>query len=162
MYSCWDETSDGAAKSRARVADELGGHSPFQLFEELFTDEIMEHIQRETLRYALEIKNDVLFSMDKSELRAFIGILIFSGYVKMPSERLYWSEAVDMQANRLVREAMTRSRYVKIKQCLHVQNDNGRKPGATDRGFKFRPLIKILNKVSLNLASTKRTWLSTR
>ena len=145
MYSCWDETSDGAAKSRARVADQLGGHSPVQLFEELFTDEIMEHIQRETLRYALEIKNDVLFSMDKSELRAFIGILIFSGYVKMPSERMYWSEAVDMQANRLVREAMTRSRYVKIKQCLHVQNNNGRKPGDTDRGFKVRPLIKMLN-----------------
>ncbi|KAF0308538.1 PiggyBac transposable element-derived protein 2 [Amphibalanus amphitrite] len=105
----------------------------------------MEHIQRETLRYALEIKNDSLFSLDASELRVFIGILIFSGYVKLPSERMYWSEAVDVHANRLVREAMTRGTYMKIKRYLHVQNNNGRRPGDTDRGFKVRPLISMLN-----------------
>lgn len=144
-YSSCGEMPDTAAKSRAGIADKLGGHSPVQLFEEVLTEEIMEHIQRETLRYALEIKNDSLFSMDLNELRVFIGILIFSGYVRMPSERMYWSEAVDMQANRLVREAMTRSSYHKIKQYLHVQDNNGRKPGDTDRGFKVRPLIKMLN-----------------
>ena len=104
--------SEGAAKSRASIADQLGGHTPVQLFEELLTDEVMEHIQRETIRYALEIKNGTLFSTSVDELRIFIGILIFSGYVKMPSERLFWSEANDMQANKIVREAMTRGTYV--------------------------------------------------
>ena len=144
-YSSWSDVSGTAAASRAHVVDQLGSHSPVQLFEELFTDDILEHIQRETLRYALEIKNDSLFSIDLNELRVFIGILIFSGYVKMPSERMYWSEAVDLQANKLVREAMTRGSYQKIKQYLHVQNNNGRKVGDTDRGFKVRPLIEMLN-----------------
>ena len=49
----------------------------------------MEHIQREAFRYALEIQNDPLFSIDNNEMRAFIGILIFSGNGTMPRERLY-------------------------------------------------------------------------
>ena len=36
--------------------------------------------------------------------------------------------------------------YMKIKQYLHVQDNNSRKPGNADRGFKIRPLIDMLNK----------------
>ena len=50
-----------------------------------------------------------------------------------------------MQTNKLVREAMTRCTYVKIKQCLHKQNNNSQKPGDTERGFKVRSLIMTLN-----------------
>ena len=74
-------------------------------------------------------------------------MLLYSGYSQLPSERMYWSEAVDMQ-HAIIRNAMPRSRYMKIKSYLHVQ-DNSKMSGPQsqlqDRAFKVRPLLDLLN-----------------
>lgn len=45
------------------------------------------------------MKNDPLFSLEDHEPKAFIGFLIYSGYVTLPSEPLYWSDADDVAQN---------------------------------------------------------------
>ena len=35
-------------------------------------------------------------SIDNSTLHAFIGILILSGYNQLPSNKMYWKEALDV------------------------------------------------------------------
>ena len=57
---------------------------------------------------------------------------------------MYWSKDDDL-ARPIVRQAMTRSDYLKIKSYLHVQ-DNNKQQKTKDRGFKVRPLLDIINK----------------
>ena len=83
-------------------------------------------------------------SLSDQELKAFIGILLYSGYSPLPSERMYWSNDDDL-SRPIVRQAMTRSEYLKIKSYLHVQ-DNNKQKESKDRGFKVRPLIEMINK----------------
>ena len=130
----WDAASDSSlCGSRQKITDSLSGSTPVEIFEELLTPEIFQHIRTETLRYALD---DPLFSMDDSELKAFIGILVFSGYVTIPSEKLYWSESEDL-AQDIVRKAMPRSKYMKIKQYLHVHCP-GQQKAANQHGQRFQ------------------------
>ncbi|KAG8234996.1 hypothetical protein J437_LFUL013876 [Ladona fulva] len=48
--------------------------------------------------------------------KIFLGILIFSGYHTLPSERDYWSDQEDLGVP-LVRDAMSRNTYLEIKIC---------------------------------------------
>lgn len=123
---------------------QYGVHTPVQLFEQIFNDDMFELIQVETLRYAKDVKNNQLFSMSVNELKAFIGVLIYSGYCKLPSEKLYWSEADDVNFP-IVRKAITKTKYMKIKSYLHVQDNSKLQRGTSDRGFKVRPLLDLVN-----------------
>ena len=147
QYSAWRETSNAAAESRQALADQLGSKTAVEIFELLFNDTVIQHILSETLRYAHDVKNDPQFNLHESELKAFLGVLLYSGYCKLPSERMYWSEAPDSQ-HPIIRNAMSRGRYMKIKSYLHVQ-DNSKLPAGQsqlqDRGFKVRPLLDLLN-----------------
>ncbi|KAF0302665.1 PiggyBac transposable element-derived protein 3 [Amphibalanus amphitrite] len=74
------------------------------------------------------------------ELKAFIGILLYSGYNTFPSEQMYWSKDDDL-ARPIVRQAMTRSDYLKIKSYLHVQDNNivtARKTVASSDGYCYK------------------------
>ena len=70
--------------------------SPLELFEKLMNPSIYEHIVKETVRYASSCKNMCDFTFSVDELKTFIGILLFSGYHKVPSERDYWSSEEDL------------------------------------------------------------------
>lgn len=136
--------SNQTEKLKAKLHEKLGGHTPVDIFEDIFTEDIFALIKRETIRYAHTVKNDPLFSLEDHELKAFIGFLIYSGYVTLPSERLYWSDADDVGQN-IVKQALSRNKYLKIKAYLHVQDNNSRPEDCTDKGFKVRPLIDMLN-----------------
>ena len=142
-YNGWLKMSDTAEETRQQIAGELRGKTAVEVFEKIFTPEVFELIQTETLRYAKEVKNDQLFSLSDARLKGFIGILLYSGYNPLPSERMYWSTDDDL-SRPIVRQAMTRAEYLKIKTHLHVQNnDNPNK--LNDRAFKIRPLMNIIN-----------------
>ena len=135
-YTKLPEKTDGADRRLQALKEKLEGASPMQLFEEMFSSEMYEHIIKETLRYASATKNDPLFSMTTAERKTFIGILLLSGYRQLPSERHYWSLEDDLGVES-VRRAMTRSRYLKIKAYLHFQNNETSSTHQNDRGFKI-------------------------
>ena len=61
--------------------------SPIEIFEKLFSHEIYDLIVEETILYTKNFKNDYDFYITKEDIKIFIGILIFSGYHTLPSER---------------------------------------------------------------------------
>ena len=68
----------------------------------------------------------------------FIGILLFSGYHTVPSERQYWSSDDDLGVE-LVKKCMPKNRFCEIKQNLHL-NDNSKSQNQKDKIYKIRPL----------------------
>ena len=73
---------------------------------------------QQTLTYALQ-KNDPLFTLEFNEIKTFMGILLFSGYYKLPQQNMYWEQSPDAGIP-LVYNAMTRQKFKTIKQYLHV------------------------------------------
>lgn len=129
-------------KKVENLKEQLGSLTPLQIFEKILPESILEHIRDETIRYARCTKNDQDFSLDVAELKVFIGILLFSGYHQVPSERMYWSRDDDLGVE-IIRNAMARNRYIKIKAMLHFANND--KLDKTDRLFKIRPLVNKIN-----------------
>lgn len=125
------------------VAD-LQGVSEIQIFEHFISDDFLNAILTETIRYANNVKNNMEFDVSITELKVLIGFLIFSGYHSLPSERDYWSEDEDLMVP-LVRKAMSRNRYQEIKSMLHFANNAEANDHKEDRGYKVRILIDKLN-----------------
>lgn len=80
-----------------------------------------------------------LFQVSVDELKVFLGILLLSGYVPLPSYRMYWQSSPDTH-NPLVAGAMTRDRFEAIKNNIHFAHD----PTDNDRFWKLRPLMRHL------------------
>lgn len=75
-------------------ASELVGFNEVQVFEKLFDSDVRDLIVNQTILYAGQ-KNQHNFSFNEEDLRAFIGILLFSGYHSVAREVLYWKQAAD-------------------------------------------------------------------
>ena len=65
-----------------------GGLTPFEIFFLFFDDEVVNLVLEFTLKYASD-NNRHSFSLQKEELLGFVGILLLSGYHKLPQTRLY-------------------------------------------------------------------------
>lgn len=128
---------------KLRLQDKYECYTPVQLFEEIFNFEIVDLLVKETVRYAAENKNDHRFVLSAIEVKQFIGILLLSGYNSRPSERHYWSNSEDLGVD-IVKQCMTRDRFLKIKQYLHFQNNNLADDNKGDKLFKVRPLFTLV------------------
>lgn len=143
LYSVFQSTPDQTfvEERRANVLDILKDMTPVKIFELLIDDEVLELIASESTIYAGQNnRHDTIFT--KEELRKFLGILIFTGYHKLPSERSYWSVDEDLGVA-LVSDCMSRNRFLEIKRNLHFA-DNSMATSSTDKMFKIRPLCDIL------------------
>lgn len=100
--------------------------------------------KRKALRYSLTVINDPLFSFKNHERKAFTCYPIYFSYVAIPSERLYWSDA-DAIDQAIVKNAISRNKYLKIKAYLHVQGNNSRPHGCIEKGCNVLHLIDMLN-----------------
>jgi DNA excision repair protein ERCC-6 len=74
------------------------------------------------------------------EVRVFVGFLLLTGYHKLPSERLYWSEDEDLGL-KIVKKAISRNKCKKVKSMIHFQDNENKQ----DRGFKIRLLMEMIN-----------------
>ena len=72
-------------------------------FMAFFSIDLIELILKESKRYA-RAKNEEL-DLSKEELLVVVGIMLFSGYHKLPRTRNYWEDAPDIGID-LVKEAM--------------------------------------------------------
>ncbi len=116
--------------------------SPTDLFEIFFTNEIWQHIQQETTKYALFL-NCPNPQIAISELKCFFGILILSGYNRLPGKKFFWDKGADM-GNTLVQQSMRRDRFVQIMRFIHWADNS--QISDTDKLWKIRPVMTMLQK----------------
>ncbi|XP_035230393.1 piggyBac transposable element-derived protein 3-like [Stegodyphus dumicola] len=148
----------------------LKDKTPSELFEQFYSSEVYDLTVKETERYATDVKNEqgflfvfyicqrntcfyltkyvflsyVFLSFTANEIRVFIGILLITGYHSNTCERDYWSDAEDLRIT-LVKNAMTRNRFQKLKSYLYFVDNGTVSQHAQDRSFKVKPLFAVLN-----------------
>ena len=127
--------------NRANVAEKYASFRPHEFFEFYFADGLLEHLVLETNRYAHRC-GDLTFNVQEQEMKAFIGILILSGYHKLPQTPMYWDSNIDTTVH-IVQDAMSRNRFQLIKRYIHCANNDYLDP--SDKYFKVRPLYDIMN-----------------
>lgn len=110
------------------------------LFELFFTDEVWNHIQLESTKYALSL-NCPDPKITISDLKCFFGILILSGYNKLPGKTFYWDSGTDV-GNKFVSDAMRRDRFVRIMRFMHWADNS--KMSETDKLWKIRPVADMI------------------
>ena len=111
-----------------------------RLFELIFDDELLDSIAEMTNKYAIEQSAVGWTNVDKIILRAFFAILILSGYNQLPSYKMYWEEASDVQ-NLLVHDAMPRNRFSHILRYIHFCDNGNLKQD--DKCSKVCPLLDM-------------------
>ncbi|GFU57010.1 piggyBac transposable element-derived protein 2 [Trichonephila clavipes] len=119
--------------------------TPVEVYEEFLSPTYLEPILTETEKYAKQWKNTPDFSLTTEELKTFIDFFIFSGYHHtLSSEFYYWSDKEDLMVP-IVRNSMTRNRYLEIKSVIHLADNNEAKSQTIDRAFKIRKLLAEMN-----------------
>lgn len=137
---------------------------PIDVFEMIFTPNLYEMIATETNKYA-EQKQRENNKIDKEwkpvtvcEIQRFLYINIMFGIHQLPELRMYWSSDKMLQVD-AVADVLSRNRYLKINQYLHV-NDRTQQiqrgqPGY-DPLFKVRPILDIIRQRSKELYKPSR------
>ncbi|KAK9754379.1 Transposase IS4 [Popillia japonica] len=115
--------------------------SPLELFSLFFDDEILDMIVNESNRYANQKNHHT--KIEKSEIKAFIGVLLLSGYMHVPRRRMFWEYERDSH-NLLVSEAISRNTFEYVLSHFHLTDNT--KIETSDKFAKVRPLFQHLNK----------------
>ncbi|XP_057329805.1 piggyBac transposable element-derived protein 4-like [Microplitis mediator] len=117
-----------------------------------FDNDFYEMMAKQTNLYAQEVHdagrpNKRWKPITSNEMKAFVGILIYMGIVRLPQLKMYFQS--DFVQCPLVSNAMTRDRFKLISQYLHF-NDNSKMPklGSKDydRLYKIRPVLEVIDK----------------
>ena len=75
-------------------------------------------------------------------MRAFLALLLLSGYVSLPRRRMYWKKLPDVN-NEAVASTMSRHRFEEILRFLYLADNNHLQK--EDKYAKIRPLVSLLN-----------------
>ena len=89
--------------------------TPFKVFEVLFGNNL-EQIRKKTERYAQRRGNSD-FSLSLDEVKCAVGILILSGYHRLPSRRNYWEQKPDM-LTKIVSDNIRRNKFCSFFMLL--------------------------------------------
>ena len=84
-YTKWSAQGNHSATKFESVAMSLQNATPSQIFEKMFSDDVIQLIINETIRYAKIQKNKHDFEISTTEIKIFLGFLILSGYHQLPS-----------------------------------------------------------------------------
>ena len=76
----------------------------------------MEKTCIESTNYA-HFKDNYKFAMTLEKLKAFLTILIVSGYAGLPRQEMYWQRVEDCH-NLVVSAMMTKTEFLECKRCL--------------------------------------------
>ena len=91
--------------------------SPVLFFEQFFGDDIIQLMREQSIVYARS-KGNHRFSVDESEVRAFLAILTVSSYVPLPRRRMFWEQTSDVH-NEVVTSFMARDRFEEIMRYVN-------------------------------------------
>ncbi len=126
--------------------------SPQDLFSRFFTDAVWDHIVVETNRYAnsFGLNNPdgrTWTDTTVEEMKAFVGLLICMGIVRLPRLELYWSSQFSLIKTPGISTIMPLRRFEQIWRFLHLTDNNLEiaygQPGY-DKLFKVRKLLDLL------------------
>ncbi|XP_065574923.1 piggyBac transposable element-derived protein 2-like [Artemia franciscana] len=134
---------DAAWKDHLVVDQEMSGKTPLEFVRLFFDQGVVNHIRDQTKIYALQ-KDAKEFGVSSAEVECFLGILAFTGIVKMPSYRSYWSNETRYP---VIADAMSRDKFEQIKKYLHFNDNLTQKPRGDpghDKIHKVRPLIEMI------------------
>ena len=116
--------------------------SPVELFE-LFWDELLVKDILDQMKLYSIWKGKDIFGADMVEFRTFLGIIILSGYNKLPQRKLYWSHDSDV-GNDLIKSSMRKNKFKQMMQFLHYTDNTAL--DVNDKYSKLRPLISHLQR----------------
>lgn len=128
-------------KCVAQLVENYGGTNVLQCFLLFFDDTVINLIIDNSNKYVTYC-NRHNFSLGKSDLLKFIGIMILTGYHSLPKIENYWSKDEDKKRI-LVRKTMSRNKFKNIKQNLHLSDNKNL--DLTNKFTKLRPFFIILN-----------------
>lgn len=118
--------------------------TPLQFFNYFFNDAIIDEIVDETNLAARNKNIETRFSLTTTQLRHYIGILIYMSVYRYPNLESYWGR----NAFAPIQNAMSSKIFNQIKKNLCFQNEDGRirkgQPGY-DPLFRIRKLVDALN-----------------
>ncbi|XP_046395761.1 piggyBac transposable element-derived protein 3-like [Ischnura elegans] len=106
---------------------------PTQLFEEMAEFTNIYALQQGTLNF--DITNG-------QELQVLVGLHIMMGALKFPRVHLYWDKALGLNFF----NAMTKNRFFKLWNHLHLVNNLEHDKSCKDRLFKVRPIFQAVQK----------------
>jgi hypothetical protein len=118
---------------------------PLTLFRLMFDDDLVKLIIEQSIMFAGQC-NAPDFTLTAQDLDTFIGLLMYTGYNRLPRQRMYWSHDVDLK-NDFVSNAMTRNRFEQIKKYLHFADNTNLEQG--NKMAKVQPLYDHVNRVLL-------------
>lgn len=123
------------------IQEKVESLSPLEIFLLYFTDQILDEIVKFSNKYAQD-NNRHDFILTSTDLRKFLGILILSGYHRLPQQRMYWSNDPD-KGLEIVRNCMSRNKFEAIKRNIHLSDNSDL--DKKDKFAKLRPTFKMMN-----------------
>ncbi|XP_031358564.1 piggyBac transposable element-derived protein 3-like [Photinus pyralis] len=135
------ERTTGYEARMEKMVEAVKNDNPVQTFERMFDDKVIKLIVEQSNIYALQ-KNRHGFSVSGDEIKTFLGVLLLSGYHRLPREPMYWSDDEDVSVP-FVASSISRNRFQEIKRFLHIADNS--KLDKTDKMYKLRPLMNLLN-----------------
>ena len=127
-----------------------GTTSP-DLFSRFFTDKVWDLLVNETNWYAHNNFSSkpnprAYTDVNVDEMKAFIGMLILMGILRLPRLEMYWSTSNEYIATAGISKIMSKTRFEQILCFLHLANNTDQEPptGTPDKLFKIRKLADLL------------------
>ena len=122
------------------------------LFNLFFTDEVWDLLVLETNRFAaLNLSHTPRArpwqDITKDEMKAFIGLLVTMGILRLPRLECYWKQKCRRTWTPGVSEVMSRVRFEQIFRFFHLSDNTQQKPPGHPeycRLFKLRRLRDLL------------------
>ena len=96
--------------------------SPADVFEIFFVNDVIELIIRFSKIYAAG-KGFHNFQVSMEEMRAFLALLLLSGYASLPRRRMYWEKQIDVNKEVFTR-TLPRHRFEEILRFFHLADNN--------------------------------------
>ncbi|XP_064614532.1 piggyBac transposable element-derived protein 2-like [Liolophura sinensis] len=119
-----------------------GLQSPYEFFRLLITDNMLEHVERQTNLYAMS-KSGIELKTTAKEIEVFIGLYLRMGLMKSHCVRAYWSWETRYPP---VAEEMSRNRFELLARHIHFCENTSLtdEQKAADRVWKVRPWLGML------------------
>lgn len=125
---------------------------PDEYYDLLVPEEILEMIAEQTNLFASQnitarqtkpgSRSHSWKSTNKTEIKQFLGLVLFMGVVKLPKSAYYWSKD-KILGQTFPATVMSRNRFELLLQYLHFSDNLS--VDRNDRIAKIRPLIDALN-----------------
>lgn len=102
---------------------EVEGKSVYEIWETIFTPDIVKHIALQTNLFAKRDNNNPNFHVsEKKQILNILGIQLLSGYHTLPEEHHYWSTQPDLGVP-IVYNTMSKNKYLEIKRYIHFADN---------------------------------------